>query len=91
MFPGRRRPPLRVIIASPTDSSVVPGTNHLTSTSGEIRETGTTSAISSRIEAVSETLRRTIRPYYQQIVRRSMRVPWRNVASDPVWSYNFTI
>uniref|UniRef100_A0A0R3RZU9 RING-type domain-containing protein n=1 Tax=Elaeophora elaphi TaxID=1147741 RepID=A0A0R3RZU9_9BILA len=79
---GGRRPPLRVIIASPTDTPLpAPGVGYLTATSAEIHGTG---AISSRIEAVSETLRRTLRPYYQQIVSRSIRVPWRNATREPI-------
>ncbi|VBB34052.1 unnamed protein product [Acanthocheilonema viteae] len=83
---GRHRPPLRVIITSPTDTPLpAPGTDYVTTTDGEIRGTGgTTSAISSRIEAVSGTLYRTLRSYYQQIASRSIRVAWGNATSEPV-------
>lgn len=92
MFSGGRRPPLRVIITSPADTPLpAPGTGYVITTDGEIRETGGTNTISSRIEAVSETLRRTLRPYYQQIVSRSIRVPWRSATRDLVSLYSFTI
>uniref|UniRef100_A0A1I8EQZ5 RING-type domain-containing protein n=1 Tax=Wuchereria bancrofti TaxID=6293 RepID=A0A1I8EQZ5_WUCBA len=79
----RRPPPLRVIVTSPGDTPLPsPGTDYVTTVGGEIRENDGTNAISSRIEAVSETLRRTLRPYYQQIVNRSIHVPWRNVMRD---------
>ncbi|CAG9537511.1 unnamed protein product [Cercopithifilaria johnstoni] len=80
---GGRRPPLRVIITSPTDTALPASeTDYPTTAGAEIRENGGTSAISSRIEAISETLRRTLRPYYQQIISRSIRVPWRNTTSE---------
>uniref|UniRef100_A0A8R1TRY6 RING-type domain-containing protein n=1 Tax=Onchocerca volvulus TaxID=6282 RepID=A0A8R1TRY6_ONCVO len=79
-----QRPPLRVIIASPTDTPLpAPGTGYLIATDRETRETSGINTISSRIEAVSETLCRTLRPYYQQIVSRSRRVPWRNTTREP--------
>ncbi|VDO57979.1 unnamed protein product, partial [Onchocerca flexuosa] len=79
-----QRPPLRVIITSPAGTSLpAPGTGYLIATDGETRETSSTTTISSRFEAVSETLRRTLRPYYQQIVNRSRRVPWRNAPREP--------
>lgn len=92
VFSDGRRPHLRVIITSPIDTpSPTPGTGYLTTNGEEVREVGGTSAISSRIGAFSEILRRTLRPYYQQIVNRSIRVPWRNATREPVNLYNFTI
>uniref|UniRef100_A0AAF5RXG9 RING-type domain-containing protein n=2 Tax=Wuchereria bancrofti TaxID=6293 RepID=A0AAF5RXG9_WUCBA len=80
---GGRRPPLRVIVTSPGDTPLPASeTGYVTTVGGEIRENGGTNVISSRIEAVSETLRRTLRPYYQQIVNRSIRVPWRNATRE---------
>lgn len=80
---GGHRPPLRVIVTSPGNTALpAPETGYVTTAGGEIRENGGTNPISSRIEAVSETLRRTLRPYYQQIVSRSIRVPWRSATRE---------
>ncbi|MCP9257779.1 hypothetical protein DINM_001032 [Dirofilaria immitis] len=79
-----RRPPLRVIITSPNDTPLpTPGTDRLIATDREIHETSGINTISNRIEAVSESLRRTLRPYYQQFISRSIRVPWRNAIREP--------
>uniref|UniRef100_A0A915PRF9 RING-type domain-containing protein n=1 Tax=Setaria digitata TaxID=48799 RepID=A0A915PRF9_9BILA len=74
-----RRPPLRVIITSPTDASApFPATDYLATGDAEIHEAGSASAaLSSRIEAVSESIRRSLRPFYHRFVNRSIRAPWR--------------
>lgn len=71
------------MILSPNDIPPLSRTARLASESTLIRDSDA-SAVPTRLQVVSDSVRRTLRPYYQQIVNRSLRAPWRNIARVPV-------
>ncbi|VDN18014.1 unnamed protein product [Gongylonema pulchrum] len=79
-----RPPPLRVVILSPNDIPRLPRTARLPAPSTVTRESSGASAgvVPAPVQLVSESVRRTLRPYYQHIVNRSLQFPWRTMPTN---------